>query len=100
MLQNGVEIKERHEDLIEEFDKALKEHRVYFIKNGNKVIGFLTHEMRLKDGKVRLLINKCLIYKEFRNPLNFVRLRKRFREIYNMEFYGVRKRNNRLVLVK
>jgi hypothetical protein len=97
-LSEGVKVKENHEDLMQEFDKALSEDRVYFIPTGNKTIGFCTYEMREKG----LLINKCVIYKRFRTRFSLIALRHHFRKMFkNTQFYWrSKRRNNRLCYVR
>ena len=98
MLENDVEIKENHVDLIAEFDSAIKEKRVYFIPNGNTIIGFCTWER--KNGKG--FINKCVIYKEFRSRFSMIEVRKYFRELFKDldGIYWKSRKRNRICLVK
>ena len=83
ILNEGVEVEEDYKELTDEFDKALDEKRVYFIHKAGEVVGFLTHEE--VDGKI--LINKCLINKEYRRLFNLVEMREELRK-YLKEFYG------------
>ena len=75
MLNEGVEIKENHNDLVKEFDNALDEKRVIFITKDNEEIGFCTWEIKSNLGGMRVLINKCVIYKQFRNRFSLINLR-------------------------
>ena len=100
MLHEGVEIKENHDDLIKEFDKALNDGRVHFIHKDGNEIGFLTYEQRFKDGKVKLLINKCLIYKKFREQFSLIGLREYFRQMFSVDFCWKSKRRNRMCYIK
>ena len=97
ILNEGVEVKEKHEDLIKEFDKAISEDRVYFIPNGNNIIGFLTYE----EKGDRLLINKCIIYKQFRHRFSLISLRHYFRNLYkDTQFYFKSKRRGKICYVR
>jgi len=97
LLDEEVEFKENHNDLIREFDKALDEKRVYPIKSNNDVIGFLTWERQ--DSKV--LINKCVIRKQFRERFSLISLRHQFREMFNnTQFYWKSKKRNKFCYVR
>jgi hypothetical protein len=100
ILSEGVEVKEKHEDLIKELDKALDEDRVYFIPKGNIIIGFLTWEIKPKG----LLINKCVIYKDFRRRFSMIGLHRYIRQLCQKvgcdNIYWKSKRRNKLCFVK
>lgn len=100
ILNEGIEVKEKHEDLIQEFDKAISEDRVYFISKDDVVIGFLTWEIRPKG----LLINKCIIYKNFQSRFSMIGVHRYIRSLCQKlgceNIYWRSKRRQRLCFVK
>lgn len=90
VLSEGVVVKEEHDDLVKEFDKALEENRIYWIPKDGKTIGFCTYEKR--DNRV--LINKCVIYKQFRDRFSLISLCNYFRSLFKDVdyFYWINKR--------
>lgn len=97
ILNEGVEVKERHEDLIREFDKAINEDRVCFIPKGNDLVGFLTWEKR----KDKILINKCVVFKKYRSRFSLIELRHYFRYMFKgMQFYWKSRKRNRICYVR
>jgi hypothetical protein len=99
VLLEGVDITETQKELVDEFDKAIEEDRVYFIPKGDDTIGFLTWEYHEEEGRV--LINKCVVYRKFRNKANFFQLRKYFRSLFKgVEFYWKSKKRNRACYVR
>ena len=100
LISQKVQFPESEGELVEEFNQALRENRVYYIWKNDNMIGFLTHEIRTKLGHKKLLINKLVILKEFRDRLNLVPLRNYIRELYrDMDcdgFYFRSKRRSRI----
>lgn len=97
VLNEGVEVKEKHEDLIQEFDEAIIENRVCFIPKGSDIVGFCTWEE--KKGKV--LINKCVVLKKYRSRFSLIELRHYFRDMFkDMQFYWKSRKRNKVCWVR
>lgn len=102
VLSEGIDIKETPKELSDEFDKAIEEDRVHLIKRDDTTIGFLTWEEVEREGKKRILINKCVVYKRFKHRFNFLELRHYFRALFHDTdcFFWNSKRRKRICYVR